>query len=89
MKKIIKNFGFILLLSVIVSTFVSCNKAGKYGDGDVEVLLHGKKYKFMQICPKEGANVIWIMYPADSATEIPAVVEYKQGKHYSQTIIIK
>jgi hypothetical protein len=90
MKKIITEFAKILLLSVIVSTFVSCSKAGEVHNSPVTVKIYGKEYIFKGVILQDETHPVWIMIPVDSTAPQPLTVtqEVKVGKTTQQQSVI-
>lgn len=84
MKKII-----IILLILAVNACTYKRDIKSQPENFIEI--HGKVYKLVRVVPKGYAHPIWIMYPKDSADEMPSVLNFttQAGKATINQTLIK
>lgn len=72
-------------------SLTSCNQRGEIKQPPTDFIeIHGKIYKLVKIVPAYDEYPIWIMYPKDSADQIPQVINWveKHGKINTQNTVV-
>jgi hypothetical protein len=90
MKKAFTYFLLILVLFSLVALVVGCTEQGTVYHNSTKIIIHGKEYALKAVVPCDDCHAIWIMYPVDSTSAQPFVVNYPQqsGKStVNQTVV--
>ena len=79
------------LIIGLICLLASCQERGTIDSQPQDFIeIHGKVYKLIKIVPEKGEHSIWIMYPKDSADDIPQVINYNVQSDkttYNQSVI--
>lgn len=90
MKKTFTYFLLLVALFSLIALVVGCTEQGTVYHNTTKIIIHGKEYALKAVVPCDGCHAIWIMYPKDSTTAQPFVVNYTQqsGKSsVNQTVV--
>lgn len=87
-KRIVMYIAIAAFFLFVIFSLSSCTKEGEIRRKSTKgIIINGKKYHFIEVCPADGAREVWILVPDDATVEIPQTISftYTCGKNCTAT----